>query len=302
MDNLASVLRLAAPLLIAVVSAHIFARIRLFNVALESTIVAGAVAFSIAWVVVVTELGWAGWPGFLAAMLIAALVGASLGAIFATVVIVLRIDPVVAGVALGMIVAGGLSWADASMLPDIAVLAKRIAFGPKPQELGVWFFWFGCLVSVFVAGCFRLNPAARHAFATGLDEDGEEAGRQVGIRIGALRIWVAGCAGCVAAIAGVSIAAMSTGSVRPGIGAGRGYIALAIALLWNRSLFAGVTATMAIALLDAPFLKQIVEKQMGIPEGFKPTNLIVTLPYWALLGLLAVPALVRLLHQKVFRK
>jgi len=292
MDEALVVLRTSAPLLFAVLGAHVFARIRLFNVSLESVISAGAISFTLAWVWASAYLGWPGWPGFFFAVFVALCIGSLLGGAFGVLVVVFGLDGVMASLALSMIIVGSLSWIGTAVLPGVALSATAVFLSVDLPSL-VWWLVVGVWASgLFLAAFLRLNTLGRHVFAVGLDADGEEAGRQVGLPVGLLKIWSSVVGGAIVAFAGVVVAIMATGAVDSSVASGRGFLAIALTLLWRRSLAAACISAVVVAWFDLPAARHLAAT-IGI-SPFDVPGVVAALPYWGLLLILTVPGVIQL--------
>jgi simple sugar transport system permease protein len=213
--------RLALPLVLATLSEVVAERGGVVNLALEGTMLAGALA---AWLV-----GAGGGGGALApALLAAVLVGLLVARVQVLFVVRLRADAIVSGTALHFACLGATGL--------VFERCKRSAGVTTFADLGgVWPLvpWIGTLLVVAVVlgflFCTRAGLAIRAA------GDGPAALRAAGGSPARARTHALLLAGALAGLAGASLTTVLTGTFVEGMTAGRGFLALALVLFarWN---------------------------------------------------------------------
>src|SRR5438105_3271677 len=104
MELILSGLRLGVPLLFGVWGAILSVRVGLFNVALEGIITAGAFSHAMIWALLLSQHGWSPPGALLIAVTGSLCVGLIVGWLFGLLTARSRLDPIISGVALNMLI------------------------------------------------------------------------------------------------------------------------------------------------------------------------------------------------------
>src|SRR5947209_7707687 len=201
--------RLALPLLFAVLAALISYRVGVFNVALEGFIMAGAFTHVVSWEFLKYTARFTVSGALLGAFLIAILVGAGLGACFG-VLIARGLEPITTGIALNMAVFGAIRALEKTILDpmiqsygsSLDSAAIRASGVTQPAVV------FGYLAAVLVAvlgWIYAYTPVGRQSVAAGRPDGGAEALRQAGRGVAGLRIGSSIWTGMLSAVAGITL-------------------------------------------------------------------------------------------------
>jgi len=247
----ATVLGAAAPLYLAVLGAVISQRAAVVNLALEGAMALGAAAG--AWVAV--------GHGPVAGLLAGVLAGGAVGALQALAVTGFGVDQLAAGIALDLLALAGAAGlaAHAQLAGDLGLAVPRhlpaVALALSVPGLG-----HGILrvpVMALVAGALglltwlllRLTPVGLRLRA--LAEE-PEAAERAGVATGSLRAGALLAAGMLAGLGGAALpldgAASGTTLALAGIVQGRGFVALAVAVLAGRSLLAAALLCLTLGI------------------------------------------------------
>lgn len=278
----AQVVGITVPYLLAALGSVLSERSGVVNIALEGTMLAGALAAVGAW--------WA-IGGALAGVIGGVLAGMLVSAILAVAVLRFRADAVVSGVALNLLCLGAtrfilkLAFDSSSNSPRVETITPLVeADGTAGPLLALVTDPLLLLALALVAGTHIL--LYRTAWGLRLRACGEhgEAAASVGIRVDRVR-WAAVLAsGALAGLGGVWLAARAH-QFTDNMTAGRGYIALAAMILGRRDPLRAAAACLVFGAAEAI---QFVLQGRGLGV---PTQLLQMLPY-----VLTIVALV------VFRK
>lgn len=271
---LAATVRIATPILLTALGETVAQRSGVYNMGLEGTMLMGAFAAFIG-----TYQTGSQWTGVLAG----AGMGAMMSTIFAFMVITLRIEQIVTGLALNLLGAGlstfwlRTAFADQSVTPTIAFMGSApIPFLADIPYLGpilfrqgmltylaflavplVWFFLFRTRYGLELR-CIGENPKA-------LDTKGlSVAGRRYAAVI---------FGGAMAGLGGAFLTVGSSARFVPDMTAGRGWLALVIVIagIWRPGYV--LTAALAFSFLDA---LQLQIQGVGINL---PHQILLALPY-----------------------
>jgi simple sugar transport system permease protein len=275
----AAALRIATPLAYGAVGGVLCERAGTVNIALEGEILAGAFAATVA-----ATIGGAGAGGAVAAAVGA---GALVGLLHAALTAGLRVDHVVSGVALNLLVSGATKFAlpllygqaSNSRSFDAPLPALRL-----PDALG------GAAIDALTIGA--LGAAALAAVLLGrtvlglrLRAAGEApfAAAAAGLSPARLRAIAAVLGGAVAALGGAWLA-LDQHQFVADMSGGRGYMALAAVILGRWRPLAALGAALLFAGADAV---EIALQAAGIAV---PSGLLHALPYAVAMGALATAA------------
>jgi ABC-type uncharacterized transport system permease subunit len=267
------------PLLLAALAGIVAERTGVLNVALEGLMLGGA--FSAAWA------GSAGTDvlGFVAAIGF----GLAAGLGLAWVMVVLRGDQVVVGIAFNILVLGATSYL-------FAVISGGKFGALKTSEHHEYAIpgisevpWLGVFFRVhwIVYATYLLVPLAYFViFRTGLGVRmracGEyaEGARAVGVNVVRFRLGATAASGLLAAAAGAYLVIGDVGLFRQNMTSGRGYLALAIVILGRWNPFGALAAAALFAVAQAlTFYLQV--RGVGVP-----IEVVLAMPY--IVGLVAI--------------
>ena len=227
---LASTLRLATPLLLSAMAGLLSYQVGLINIALEGLMLSGAFVA----VVAGAQIGYA-WGG----VLLACIVGAAMGALFALFVTTLRADLIVTGLALYFFVLATSAYllqiffgAYGSYAPnDLDSLPVwRIPILSEIPYLGKAFFQHPPLIYVswlaipLTAILLYRTRAGLHIRAVGVNE---EAARTAGISVTRIRYLALTLGGLLCGLGGAHLAVGELTLFRENMTGGRGFIGLA---------------------------------------------------------------------------
>jgi ABC-type uncharacterized transport system permease subunit len=271
------------PLLLGALAVLIASRAGVLNIAVEGMMLLGA--FVTAWV----AASHASVLGFGAAVVSVGLISAALG----WVMVVMRADQVVVGVAFNILVLGMTTYGFELITKDSP---KGLDVGqPATQAIPLLsdIPWFGPIFDTNWIGylAFALVPVVAYVvFRTGvgtrLRACGEyaEGARAVGIDVIRTRLVAMGVSGMLAAAAGAFLVLGDVGVFRRNITGGRGYIAFVIVILARYRPVGALVAALGFGLAQAlTFYLQL--QGVHIPSQFVlATPYVVTLLAIVLLG------------------
>lgn len=281
---LASTLRMVSPILLAALGGLITERAGIFNIALEGLMLMGAF-----WAVV--AVAWTGSP--VAGVLAAVLAAVVLALVFGVVVVDLKGDAIVAGLAINLFALGsttflmraifgvqggyydpameGLAKLDIPVLGSIPVIGDIV----NGQTILVWAaFLFVAIIQVFLF---------RHTQGIRLRAVGEDpmAASSVGVRVRRIQYGAVLASGALCGLAGAQLSLGLVTQFVEGMVAGRGFIAL-VAVMFGRAHPIGVL----FASLFFGFTYALALRLQG--PGSIPPQLLTMVPYVATILALVV--------------
>lgn len=281
---LASTIRMVSPILLAALGGLITERAGIFNIALEGLMLMGAFA-------AVVGTAWTGE----ASVGVMVAVGAAmlLALVFGVVVVDLKGDAIVAGLAINLFALGattflmrvifgvqgghydptmeGLAKLDLPLLGDIPVLGPMLS----GQTALVWVGF--AMVIVLQVFLFRHKVGIR---LRAVGEDPVAAG-SVGVRVRRLQYGAVLASGALCGLAGAQLSLGLVTQFVEGMTAGRGFIAL-VAVMFGRAHPVGVF----FASLFFGFAYALALRMQG--AGSIPPQLLTMLPYLATIAALVV--------------
>ncbi len=236
-----AVIHAAAPLYLGVLAALLCQRAGLVNLGIEGMMLAGACAGA----AVALGLGPA------AGTATGTMAGTALALLHALATIRFRVGQLVSGLAVNVLAFG------------VAGLLSGAAFGPGGRSSGL-----GHLPVVAVPWLGPLSPLAPLALLLGLAilvelrlgvtglrldacAEAPQAAVRAGLELERLRYGALLASGALAGLAGAGLSTEFVGHYQPGITQGRGFLALAVCLLVNRSVLAGAAAAVLLGGLQA---------------------------------------------------
>lgn len=265
----------AVPLLLAALGGLVAERAGVLNVGLEGLMLFGA--FACAWTAAFSGVESAGFFAALGA-------GALLAALLAVVVVSLRADQVVVGIAFNILALGVTSYGLDVITSRKGLEALTIPRGDVKQEipgldeipwLGAVFdqHWIAYLAYALVPACivliFKTGVGVRLR-AAGEYADGARAS---GIPVVRVRLLAMAVSGALAAAAGAFLVLGDIRVFQQNMSGGRGYIALAVIIL-GRWTPGGVLASAALFGAAAAISFDVQARGIGIPG-----ELVLALPY-----------------------
>ncbi|CDX51124.1 Inner-membrane translocator [Mesorhizobium plurifarium] len=274
---LAGAIRLATPIALAALGETIVERGGTINLGIDGIMIGGAF----------TAIFVAGFGGWGAALLAAALVGAVFGVLIALSVLRGGANQIVAGIAVSLLAAGlatyfyqlwdglGLSHAAVDLVPviDIPALRDLAIVGPilSGQSLLTW----ATLAMVVVAvPMLRRSRPGLILKAVG-DEPAAAALR--GIDVIRVRTLALAIGGALAGLGGAAITIGYLGAYTDGLVAGRGYVALAVVIIGRWSPLGAIAGALVFALFDSLAL-QAQGGQLALPvEAYMALPYLMTL-------------------------
>jgi simple sugar transport system permease protein len=264
---LASTLRVSTPLIFAALGGVLSERSGVVNIALEGKMLLGA--FAAAVVTYGTHSPWLGLVGGMMGGLLAA-------ALYASFVISLRANQIVAGMAINML-ALGLTPFLCKILYDVTGSTPSIPIGERFQVAPLYLCW------VAVGLCWFLMTRTPAGLWLGFAGEHPEALAAAGVRVNAVR-WASVLAGgALAGAGGASLSIFLASSFSRDMTAGRGFMALA-ALIFGK--WKPLSAALACLLFG--FAEAIQIRIQGVwGQGQVPVQFIQILPYVATILVLA---------------
>lgn len=281
---LASTLRMVSPILLAALGGLITERAGIFNIALEGLMLMGAF-----WAVV--AVAWTGSP--VAGVLAAVLAAVVLALVFGVVVVDLKGDAIVAGLAINLFALGSTTFLMRAIFGvqggyydpameglaklDIPVLGSLPVIGDivNGQTILVWAaFLFVAIIQVFLF---------RHTQGIRLRAVGEDpmAASSVGVRVRRIQYGAVLASGALCGLAGAQLSLGLVTQFVEGMVAGRGFIAL-VAVMFGRAHPIGVL----FASLFFGFTYALALRLQG--PGSIPPQLLTMVPYVATILALVV--------------
>lgn len=273
----------AVPLLLASLAVLVASRAGVLNLAAEGLMLGGA--FLAAWVAASSGAGLA--------FVVVVIAGVVTGLVLGALMVVMRADQVVTGVAYNIMVLGFTGYAAGVITQhsrnalDIGEpTTLTIPLLSKIPVVGVLFEmnWIAYLAVALVPALayilFKTGLGARLR-ACGEYSDGARA---VGIDVIRMRIFAMGVSGALASLSGAFIVLGDLGFFRRNLSGGRGYIAFVIVILARYRPVASLVAAVGFGLAQAlTFYLQL--KGLKIPSQFiLATPYVVTLAAIVLLG------------------
>jgi len=248
-------LRISVPYALAAVGGSLCERAGVVNLALEGMLLSGAFAAAVA----------CHFAGAGAGLLAAVAAGVGVAALHALCTIRFRADPIVSGVAINLLAAGGTRFL-------LTTLFSSATNSPRIDGLDVG-AWRGVVVMLLLAGMAHL-AMSRTAFGLRLRAVGEhpEAADALGVSVRWTRVWAVLLSGALASLGGAWLA-FDQHKFSDGMSAGRGYIAIAAMILGRWTPLGALFASLMFGTAEAA---QIALQTAGV--GL-PGPLVQAIPY-----------------------
>jgi ABC-type uncharacterized transport system permease subunit len=285
---LAASVRIAVPILLAVIGEIVVERSGVLNVGIEGMILAGAFG------------GFAGAAvtgDAAAGVALGAACGLLLAALFALLVVRFDQDAIVAGIALNLFAIGVTGVIHRAMMDSGSFAWRVTPLAPAPIP---------GLASLPIVGTaiFSQHVLSHAAFALALAAawfltrttwglvvraagENPEAVETSGIDVRAVRIGAVLFGGLLAGLAGASLSIGSSDTFVENMSAGRGFVALALVVLARWNPLAGLGASLLFGLATAFQVRFQGERVIGVEI---PYHFLQMLPYALTLVVLAVTA------------
>ncbi|MCB1455918.1 MAG: ABC transporter permease, partial [Nitratireductor sp.] len=256
-------------------------RVAVVNIAIEGMLLAGAFTGA----VIGSLLG--GPMGVLSAML----VGGAFGMLLATLVVTYRVDQIIAGVAINLLVLGLTSYMSSQVLThhrelnnapifkaiDIPILSDLPLIGPIFFQHNI--FVYGALIMVAIATYYLFHTrSGLRARAVG---EHPEAADTLGINVYRLRYINVTLGGMVAGFGGAWFTLGSVGRFDENMTNGRGFIGLAAMIFGRWHPVGALLAALVFGFADS------LQQKLAILQTPIPAEFLAMAPYIATIVLVA---------------
>lgn len=270
LDLLTSLLRFAAPLMLAAMGGLLSERSGVVNIALEGLILFGAFAAA-----AVAHAVGDPWLGLVAG----GATGLVIGFVYAVLTVGLKSDQIVSGTAINMLAWGGIPFVSKIMFDSTAnspslELAQRL-----PS-------WSPIVIALIAVGLVAI-VVGKTPFGLWLTFAGEkpEALSAVGVNRDRIRYIAVAMAGVLAGLAGAVLSIALSSSFTRGMSAGRGFMALAALILGKWRTMPAAAACLLFGFCEVLQLRLQGVNFPGIGEI--PVQFVQIIPYGLTLILLA---------------
>jgi simple sugar transport system permease protein len=276
----ATVIR-AVPIALGALSGVLCERVAVVNIAIEGMLLAGAFAGTIVGSLAGNVLG----------LLAAVAVGGLLGLMLAVLVVTYRVDQIIAGVAINLLILGLTSYVSSQVLTKVTWLNNAPVFeaveipwlsqipvlGPILFQQNV--FVYGAIILVALATYYLFyTRAGLRARAVG---EHPEAADTVGINVYRLRYWNVLLGGLVAGFGGAYFTLGSVGRFDENISGGRGFIGLAAMIFGRWHPVGALAAALVFGFADS------LQQKLAILNTAIPSEFLAMAPYLATIVLVA---------------
>lgn len=271
---LASMVRIAAPILLAALGELVTEKAGILNMGVEGMILTGAFfAFLVTYKTGSIPL----------ALLVAMIAGAVMGLIMGFLANTLKVDQVVSGLALNLLASGltfylyRVAFSSNGVTPTIATMkAVKIPFLSEIPVLGPVLFsqhlltYFAFIMVPLI--WFFLNKTKHGLEIRCLGEDPRSIDVK-GIKVTRLQYMAVIFGGIMGGLGGAFLTVSSAGLFLPDMSAGRGWLALVVVMAGNWKPFRMLLAALVFAFFDA---FQLQAQSLGVAF---PYQLLLALPY-----------------------
>jgi ABC-type uncharacterized transport system permease subunit len=279
----AATTRMAMPLLLAALGALYCERSGVVNVGLEGIMLSAALAASLT----ASSTG-----STMVGLLVGVLVGVVVATVLALLTVTLSCDPVVAGIALNLMALGGTTFVFRVVVGSAGTTHPTATINPisvpglhSIPVIGPLLFDQTYLVYLAVAAVVATWYLLRYtSWGLLIRACGEHpaAADSVGLDVNRTRFICVLVCGALVGLAGGFVALVSSSQFVENMTAGRGYIALAILLLGQRSALGVLGASLIFGLGDAFQLRAQLSGS-GIPFEF-----LLMIPYVLTMAMIAI--------------
>jgi general nucleoside transport system permease protein len=276
----ATVIR-AVPIALGGLSGVLCERVAVVNIAIEGMLLAGSFAGTI-----VGSIG-----GGVLGLIAAVLVGGLLGLMLAVLVVTYRVDQIIAGVAINLLILGFTSYVSSQVLTkvtslnnapvfapiDIPVIGDVPLIGPVLFQQNLFVYGAALLIAMATYYLFHTRAGLR-ARAVG---EHPEAADTVGINVYRTRYINVILGGLVAGFAGASFTLGAVGRFDEDISGGRGFIGLAAMIFGRWHPVGALAAALVFGFADS------LQQKLAILQTAIPPEFLAMAPYLATIVLVA---------------
>jgi general nucleoside transport system permease protein len=260
-DLLAATLRVSTPLIFAAMGGLFSERSGVINIALEGLMLIGSFAAAVG--TLLTHSPWLGW-GFGAGA------GIALAALYALLVINLRGDQIVTGMAINMLAAGITPFL-CKILYDVTGSTPAIPIAQRFQSAPLYVCW------ILVAACIAWMRLTRGGLRLGFAGEHPEALDVAGVSVNRIRWLAVLTSGALAGMGGATLSIFLSSSFSRDMTAGRGFMALAALIFGKWKPLPTALACLLFGFADAV---QIRLQGVSFAGGRTiPVEFIQILPY-----------------------
>jgi simple sugar transport system permease protein len=257
----ASAFRVATPLIFAAMGGLFSERSGVVNIALEGLMLIGA--FAAAVMALVSGSPWIGMVFGMAA-------GVALAAIYATFVIRLRANQIVAGMAINMLALGATPFL-CKIFYDVTGSTPAIPIEHRFRAAPLYLCW------AVVGLCWFWMKSTRGGLWVSFSGEHPEALEAAGIRVNRVRWFCVLASGALAGLGGASLSVYLSSSFARNMTAGRGFMALA-ALIFGK--WKPIPAALACLLFGLAEAIQIPLQRVNVFGNHPiPVQFVQILPY-----------------------
>lgn len=263
----------AVPITFGAISGVLCERTGIINIGIEGMLLAGAFTGAVAG----STLG--AWPG----MLLAALVGVLLAALLAVLTIKYRVDQIIAGVVINILVLGLTSFYTSQILVEnpqlndapimraweIPLLAEIPFLGPVLFAQNIFVYGMYLLVAISAFALFRTKWGLR----TRAVGEKPRAADTVGINVFSMKYLNVLIGGFVAGFGGAYFTIGSVGRFDENMTAGRGFIGLAAMIFGRWHPVGALSAALVFGFADS------LQVKLGILDTPIPSEFLAMAPY-----------------------
>lgn len=259
-------IRLAIPVAMAALGAVLNERAGVLNLGLEGMMLSGALAGYLA-----TKSAGSPWVGLAAGLV----VGALCGALMALLVVTIRANQIVTGLAFTLLAAAATTY----------VFQRSYAIGTLPPRIErIDWPWLALLVLAVLAGVWFVLNRTTLGLALAAVGEKPEAVDALGYGVASLRRSATIAGGALAGLGGAMLVCGPLGLFIEGVTAGRGWVALALVVFSGWRPLPAVAGALLFGLCDAAQLRL-----QGTATSV-PYEVFLALPYVVTLVALMVRA------------
>jgi ABC-type uncharacterized transport system permease subunit len=283
----ATVIR-AVPIALGALSGVLCERVAVVNIAIEGMLLAGAFTGTIVGSVAAAGIGPVGG---LVGLLAAIAVGGLLGLLLAVLVVTYRVDQIIAGVAINLLILGLTSYVSGQVLTkitwlnnapvfeaiEIPLLGQIPVIGPVLFQQNIFVYGTYILVAMATYYLFHTRAGLR-ARAVG---EHPEAADTVGIDVFRVRYVNVVIGGMVAGFGGAYFTLGSVGRFDENISGGRGFIGLAAMIFGRWHPVGALLAALVFGFADS------LQQKLSIMQTAIPSEFLAMAPYLATIVLVA---------------
>ena len=271
----------AVPIALGALAGLLSERVAVINIAIEGMLLAGAFTGALAGSL------FGGWGGMISAVII----GGSFGFILATLVITFRMDQIIAGVVINLLVLGLTSYVSSQVFSEyrnlnnapvfraikIPVLSDIPIIGPVIFSQNIFVYGALILVAITTYYLFYTRNGLR-ARAVG---EHPKAADTLGINVIRTRYFHVVLAGAVAGFGGAWFTLGSVGRFDEGMTGGRGFIGLAAMIFGRWHPVGALSAALVFGFADS------LQQKLALLNTPIPSEFLAMAPYLATIVVVA---------------